>query len=279
MANLATTIQSINQKGAVVKKMKYNSSSRIKTFIITMLNDSYSVFLSRKLTLALESMENDLDISLYPATIPDTILQGLSSISYKNLSNAPWTWPTKSQDDGYCLKTGLYKKTYPAADQRKVIACAVSHMRLWQMCIDLNQPILVLEHDAWPANIHNDFLINDVLNNEKYPKDWGILGLNNPIGATRKAGTFIAALHKAGPGIHETPSVDMLGDLPLPQGLAGNSAYIIKPWAAKELLDKVEEIGMWPNDAIMCKQFFPWLKVLWPNITKIAPDTKSTTTN
>jgi GR25 family glycosyltransferase involved in LPS biosynthesis len=65
----------------------------------------------------------------------------------------------------------------------------------------------------------------------------------------------------------------------MPQGLAGNSAYIIKPKFADMLLMKLKEKGGWPNDAIMCKQFFPMqLKVVYPYYTTIQ-GIKSTTTS
>ena len=105
----------------------------------------------------------------------------------------------------------------------------------------------------------------------------GILGLNSPLGATRKASIFHDQLHGRY-GFHRVPSVDRIGDDPLPQGLAGNSAYIIRPWAAKKVLEKVAEVGMWPNDAIMCKQFFPWMQTCWPYFTAIQKGTISTTT-
>ena len=28
------------------------------------------------------------------------------------------------------------------------MAASISHMRLWQHCIDINEPIMILEHDA-----------------------------------------------------------------------------------------------------------------------------------
>ena len=64
----------------------------------------------------------------------------------------------------------------------------------------------------------------------------------------------------------------------MPQGLAGNSAYIIKPYFAEKLLNKLEQKGGWPNDAIMCKQFFKGeLKVVYPYYTTIQ-GVQSTTT-
>jgi GR25 family glycosyltransferase involved in LPS biosynthesis len=47
----------------------------------------------------------------------------------------------------------------------------------------------------------------------------------------------------------------------IPQGIAGNSAYIMKPSGAKKMLDLVAQFGLWPNDAIMCRQLVPTLGV------------------
>ena len=43
----------------------------------------------------------------------------------------------------------------------------------------------------------------------------------------------------------------------VPQGLAGNSAYVIKREGAEKMLELVKEHGLWPNDALMCKQLIP----------------------
>ena len=60
--------------------------------------------------------------------------------------------------------------------------------------------------------------------------------------------------------------------------MPGHSAYVIKPWAAKQIIEKQNEIGWWPNDAIMCKQFFKGeLKVVYPYYTTIQ-GVQSTTT-
>jgi hypothetical protein len=63
----------------------------------------------------------------------------------------------------------------------------------------------------------------------------------------------------------------------VPQGLAGNSAYIIKPAGAKQMLDLVNEFGLWPNDAIMCRQLVPKLGVTRKFYTT-RQNIKSTTT-
>ena len=68
-------------------------------------------------------------------------------------------------------------------------------------------------------------------------------------------------------GVQEAPYVAPKDACP--QGLAGNSAYLIKPFAAQELLDKFKEVGGWPNDEVMCSQFFPWLRVINPPYTAL----------
>ena len=257
----------------------------IKALIISLVEDGAATHATRRLIRSIENTGSKINPLILSATTPDRIQKDLNDISYLKVKPR-WTWPQDDSGNGLDLRTGLYRKAYRANDQRKVIACMVSHMRTWQHCIDVNEPIMVLEQDAlfirpfqweelsnpkpitvasgWWERWKDTREITVLPWNEK--KKWetmrdavnkepvgtfkaGILGLNSPIGATRKASVFHNALFGKY-GFHSVPSVDGLGDDPLPQGLAGNSAYIIKPWAAKKLLDKVAEIGMWPNDAL-----------------------------
>jgi len=54
------------------------------------------------------------------------------------------------------------------------------------------------------------------------------------------------------------------------------SAYIIKPAGAKKLIELVKQYGLWPNDAIMCRQLVPRLGVTRKFYTNIQ-GLKSTT--
>ena len=84
-----------------------------------------------------------------------------------------------------------------------------------------------------------------------------IISLNNPRFATRRAVDYLNSIKTSAPdkfGVVFAPSVD---DPSIPQGLPGNSSYIIKPSGAKKMLKLVEEYGLWPNDALMCKQLIP----------------------
>lgn len=277
----------------------------MKAFIITMTNNNQSVVSTRKLIHSIYASEAKIQPFIMPATTPDTMMYDLEMSFPKSLADkfiisdteVRYTWPKHTQQDGLDLSTGLYKRAYAAKDWKKVAACSISHMRLWQHCIDINEPILILEHDAYfsqePECKYFSYKKLVLAGQDPNAKDdsmqWtgGICGINNPAGATRKASIFSQKvkhqLNSAGKvtdpkGLTLAPYVDDPGDIPLPSGLAGNSAYIIKPWAAKKLLDKTAEIGIWPNDALMCRQFFPWLQVYYPFVTTIQ-NTPSTTTS
>ena len=102
-----------------------------------------------------------------------------------------------------------------------------------------------------------------------------IYGINNPIGATRKAREFKELVSKSNKEVTYVPWID---DMSVPQGLAGNSAYIITPEGAKKMLQLVDEFGLWPNDAIMCRQLVPQLGVTTKFYTTVQ-GTPSTTSD
>jgi GR25 family glycosyltransferase involved in LPS biosynthesis len=285
----------------------------IKAFIITLTNNNVSVVATRKLLFSMKKYNCRIQSFIMNATTPDTIYYDLKSTfsedyvkklynptnTYAN-QDLRWNWPIHPSQDGIDLSTGLYKKWYGEKDWTVKAACTISHMRLWQHCIDINEPIMILEHDAIfqrQFNLKHIAKCGEKDENGKYITplqldaavshsggvrkpigqwDGGIVGLNDPVGATRKWKVFF---HKTAAflGLQPTPYVDDPGDPAYPAGLAGNSAYIIKPWAAKKLLKKVEEVGLWPNDALMCRQFFPWIQVFFPFFTRVQQITSTTT--
>ena len=152
---------------------------------------------------------------------------------------------------------------YKTYDNNKRIAAAQSPYMLWRKCVTLNQPIMILEHDAI---FTRKFDLNIL---EWFPEE-GAVSINNPIGATFSAKEYDRKLHN---GINEVP---WLTGNDVPQGLPGHSAYIIYPDAAKEVMQLQEDIGWWPNDAIMCKQLCPWIRCYKPYYTE-CQGIKSTT--
>lgn len=155
-----------------------------------------------------------------------------------------WTWPhTGSEKD---QKTGITKIGYGGRDPKRRKACGMSHYMLWKHCAKTDEPLLIFEHDAiFNAKLNCQHLIDSL---------YEVIGLNNPFGATRLPNKYHDVVQKSIEEILPVPKIDKEN---VAQGIAGNSAYMIKPVGAQKLLDLVQEHGMWNNDAIMCQQLMP----------------------
>ena len=219
----------------------------MKAFIITLMNDAWSLSYAERCLQSIQDTESEIQATLFDATTPQTIFPVV------------WSWPTGKKIT--CSKTNLFLKPYKTYDINKRIAAAQSHFRLWQMCVSLNESIMILEHDA---------LFTNTFIAPKTEKEIGAYSINNPIGATFKAKDYHNNLVD---GFNKVP---WIAPQNIPQGLPGHSAYVITPWAAKDIIEKQERIGWWPNDAIMCRQLCEWLYVYKPYFTK-TQGIKSTT--
>jgi hypothetical protein len=119
----------------------------------------------------------------------------------------------------------------------------------------LGEPILILEHDAVFLRAWPEFEFD------------GICQVNDPDGATRRGKWWSEQMVKRGPGVF--PATWVTDDRSVPDGLAGNSAYVIKPHAALDVIGLYRDLGVWPNDATMCKQLLPYLQELFPFVTRV----------
>jgi GR25 family glycosyltransferase involved in LPS biosynthesis len=229
----------------------------MKAICITIKDNKISESGYNRLVESSKQVGNNFDILRCNAITPDNVdyFMGNAGLTW----NYPWGG---SYED---LATGLLKSAYNTVNQNARIACACSHYCLWSESAMNNMSMLIMEHDAMFIK-KLDFNPDDT--------SATIIGINSPLGATRKANLF----HKI---VQETKSefqlVPIIDDDKIPQGLAGNSAYIIKPEGARRLLELVEEYGLWPNDAIMCRQLIPKLGVTKTYYTKVQ-GLESTTT-
>jgi len=204
---------------------------------------------------------NSFEVNKFDAVTPDQVD---SIIKKKKLKwNYPW--------EGAVLdfNTGLKKSAYATKNRKARIACALSHYQLWENCYQDDIPYLILEHDA---------IFISKLNYENPIKSHKlIISINNPRFATRKAGDYhdlIKSSAADGYGIVSVPNID---EMNVPQGLPGNSAYIIKPEGARRMIKLVEDYGLWPNDALMCKQLIPRIGCTQKYYTRVQ-GVRSTTT-
>ena len=161
-----------------------------------------------------------------------------------------WTWGSNNV---------LRHHPYPGELASRV-GCSMSHFLLWELCA-ATEPLLILEHDAVFVGAFEPFEFA------------GVCQVNDPDGATPRGKWWSEQMVKRGPGVF--PKTRVLDD-PRPDGLAGNSAYVLKPHAAAALIAKVHEVGMWPNDALMCRQFFPWLEERFPFVTRVEQSMSTT---
>ena len=230
----------------------------MKAFVITIYGDAYS---TRKASECMTSgAKHGIEVLKWHAIDKEIAKDTMEA------EGLVWTWAKNNTANDICPKSGLKQFPYAAKDIRAKIGCSMSHYMLWKHCVDLDEPILILEHDV--VFIHN--FPHDVEFN-------GICQINDPNGATRKGGWWSQQMKQRGTtGVHEKTWVTTKNERLIPDGLAGNSAYMIKPWAAQELINKFKELGVWPNDATMCKQLFPYLEEYYPFITKVN-QTQSTT--
>jgi GR25 family glycosyltransferase involved in LPS biosynthesis len=197
-------------------------------------------------------------INPFPAAPIDAVYEKLKEIGIR------WNYPWEGQETD--ISVGLVKRAYPTKVKEARISCALSHLMLWGVCYAIEEPIMILEHDS---------IFIKELDFDPTLVNYDIIGLNDPRGATRKSQLYHEKIQNSSQ--HPITSVPTIDEHLVPQGLAGNSAYIIKPRAAETLMGLVEKHGLWPNDAIMCKQLVPFMGVTKEYYTRVQ-GLKSTTT-
>lgn len=237
----------------------------IPGLIITMQEDRISMTGARKLITSIRDTNSFIDPFIFPATTPKTLKKDLS---FFDLTEQRWTWPKTPGESKLDIASGLKLQGYGARDWRKVLACLVSHMRAWHYAAQNNTPFMILEHDAIFKKTFSEENLNALFSTTSGDDGTGIIGLNDPRGATRKASVYLEkVLESTTNGSVKVPA-PWIDDKYIPQGIAGNSAYIIGPKAARKLFALIGVHGLWPNDAIMCKQLMgPILHQAYPFFT------------
>ena len=210
----------------------------MKAYIITMTDDSASTDAATVAIRSSVEVGNRFTIDPFDATTPNRVDTEMELYDIK------WNWPWRNIEVD--LHSGLTKQPYLTADPKKRIACFLSHYRLWLTCQSMSEPVLIFEHDVlFKRKLNLDLL---------YETKYDIVGLNDPRKATRKSALYHEQVQRQDGQIVHCPKIDVDN---IPQGLAGNSAYYIKPSGAQKLISLVKEYGAWPNDAIMCRQLMP----------------------
>lgn len=195
--------------------------------------------------------EHGVTVSPFWAVTADTVE---AVMQYHGLA---WTWANLNTEHTICPHTGLRQHPYRARDVRTKMACSMSHYLLWKESIHSGEAVLILEHDA---------------RFERELPDIEFLGacqINDPRGGGyRGAWHSDHMIQRGTTGAHALTAKREPGSL-VPDGFSGGSAYIVKPHAAEQFIDAYHRLGVWPNDATICLQLFPWLQEYYPFITWI----------
>lgn len=224
----------------------------MKTYAIVIKNNLISENAFNVLLNSSKKVGNDFNIEKFEAITPENLDKTMTDLGI--VWNYPWGNSVYEED----IK--MKKNSYSPKEQRSRIACAVSHYILWKQCAEGDEPFLILEHDAeFTEKLPCQYIIDETI--------LEIIGINHPKRATRNWDKFYNMVNDNPNKYQRAPQIDKT--LEAPQGIAGNSAYILKPSGAKKLVEAVHKYGLWPNDAIMCRQLFDLLGVTKTFYTKV----------
>lgn len=196
----------------------------MKAYIIYIENHDPSLTYARH---CLNSCKEYFDAELFKATAP------LNIDEYTQIKDYEPIQPSRAFDFKSQSRRADRRMTYLA--KKSIFITAT---RLWQKCVEMDEPIVVLEHDSicvreWDNPEFKDVLI---LNGESSWTQKNIRTLkpkNNPEG-----------VHPLNSGLKYRFNNKFKGAMMMP----GAAAYAIKPHAAQKLLDAANQYGWEQND-------------------------------
>lgn len=144
-----------------------------------------------------------------------------------------------------------------------VYGCFLSHYYLWQKCADSGTPFLILEHDGYfirplPEDILDKF--QDVLkldNNDPFSKSYNTI-IDSESHLTLKVEKY------------NNTQAKFLEKNQTGNYLRGAYSYIIKPFAARKLIDWVSQNGFVPADNQIGDAILD-IKVTIPTVARLHP--------
>ena len=131
-----------------------------------------------------------------------------------------------------------------------VMGCFMSHYSLWKKCIELNEPIIILEHDAIVySEIPLKLLKGSMCTNIGEPS-YG-----------RKKKAKLNLLNKIKNRLFNKRVIQPL----FPQKyFRGTHAYYLEPAGAKKLVEGALKLKFCPADIFLNKSDFPFIKEIYP---------------
>jgi len=141
-----------------------------------------------------------------------------------------------------------------ASNHDAVIGCFLSHFHLWEKCISLNEPIVIMEHDA---------LITAAL--PTIPSKWDIVNIGKPsYNKLKKPKRFRYLWSK----IKQSPIIIKHFSM---SHLPGAHAYYITPKGAQQLASTALKTGVIETDHFVNRERFPHIGEVYPWVAVAAP--------
>ncbi len=187
----------------------------MKSYIITMLNNKKSVEATKR------CIESGKKFGFHNLT-PFKAITPENNLRYEFAKDG-------LSIDNFKVDT-RYSKLEPA------MCCYLSHKELWNKCLELNEIILVLEHDA--------IFIDKIPDNKYF---YGLMNLGKPSYGKYMEPTLQTGVFKLFSKPHG--------------GLPGTHAYMINPTGARLLLKKLKTTT---PDLFLNKIDFPWIQEYYP---------------
>lgn len=131
------------------------------------------------------------------------------------------------------LRTNMFKDVY--SRYLNSLSAFLSHYHLWKHCIELNEPIIIFEHDA--------FVVDELPIYKPFDK---LMSIGKPSYGKFNNGEIL--------GVNKLFSK---------QYLPGAHAYMLKPEGAKEIVDCAPAWAR-PTDVYLNNEYFPWIQEYFP---------------
>jgi len=127
-------------------------------------------------------------------------------------------------------------------------ACYLSHHSLWNECVATGKTLFILEDDAKLPPENEQLMYDTVAEYERGPYESDVLYLLSAIPYSQTA--VRKYTHKGC-----RPISDKLKRVMFYGDFAGTAAYVIRPSAAKAMLNRTMELGAWSPDATVHHSF------------------------
>jgi glycosyl transferase, family 25 len=163
----------------------------------------------------------------------------------------------------HLIRLNIYPKYKFKKGRAGVFGCFLSHYYLWKKCSTENVPYIILEHDGFfinplPGNILEQF--QDILkldNCDPYSKAYDII--------VQETQSKIVVQQ------YHNPQAKFLEKNQTGNYMRGAYGYIIKPHAAKKVIDWIDENGFVPADQQLGDAIVD-IKVIIPTIVRLHSD-------